>query len=184
MPQRPARSPGRCLVSQEKSNTVAAQFGRRLRACRIRTYVTQEELAERAGLHRTAISLLERGARMPRVDTLLRLAAALEVEPADILAGVYVQLPERMSTSIETLSPKEKEKRIEMGVLTTVLDLHPEHVSAAELTRRLVLTDPRVNDMRAVERGLGRLVDAELLQEVGGRIAPTRATLHFSQLPF
>lgn len=55
---------------------------------------------------------------------------------------------------------------------------HTTHVS------RLVLTDPRVNDMRAVERGLGRLVDAELLQEVGGRIAPTRATLHFSQLPF
>ena len=49
---------------------------------------------------------------MPRVDTLLRLAAALEVEPADLLAGVYVQLPERMSTSIETLSPKEKEKRM------------------------------------------------------------------------
>lgn len=171
-------------MSQEKSNTVAAQLGRRLRARRIRTYVTQEELAERAGLHRTAIGLHERGDRMPRVDTLLRLAAALAVEPAELLAGVYVQLPERMSTSIETLSPKEKEKRIEMGVLTMVLDLHPEHVSAAELTRRVVLADPRVNDVGAVEGGLGRLLDAELLQEVDGRIAPTRATLHFRQLPF
>jgi len=170
-------------MSRERPDRFAAQLGRRLRACRISAHVTQEELAERAGLHRTAIGFLERGARTPRVDTLLRLCAALAVEPADLLADMHVQLPERIYAGTETLSPKEREKRIEVGVLALVLDLHPERVSAVELIRQLVLADTHVNNRRAIQAGLGRLLDAELLEEVGGRIAPTRAALHFAQLP-
>jgi transcriptional regulator with XRE-family HTH domain len=50
--------------------------------------LSQEELGKRANLHRTAIGLLERGARMPRIDTLIKIAAALDIAPSDLLDGI------------------------------------------------------------------------------------------------
>ncbi len=69
------------------STEVAAQFGRNLARCRERAGLSQEELGYRAGLHRTAIGLLERGARTPRIDTIVRLAGAVSVPVSDLLAG-------------------------------------------------------------------------------------------------
>jgi transcriptional regulator with XRE-family HTH domain len=59
--------------------TVARRFGANLAAARKRSGLSQEELGFRAGLHRTQIGVLERGARLPRIDTLLKLAGALDV---------------------------------------------------------------------------------------------------------
>jgi transcriptional regulator with XRE-family HTH domain len=39
-------------------------------------------------MHRTAIAELERGHRLPRLDTIVRLAGGLEVEPWELLEGV------------------------------------------------------------------------------------------------
>jgi len=66
----------------------ARRFGENLVCCRKQAGLSQEELGERANLHRTAIGLLERGARVPRIDTLVKLAAALEVPPCDLLDGM------------------------------------------------------------------------------------------------
>ncbi len=70
------------------SAEVAAQFGRNLARCRKRAGLSQEELGSRAGLHRTAIGLSERGARTPKVDTIVRLAGAVSVPVRDLLAGI------------------------------------------------------------------------------------------------
>jgi len=67
---------------------VAKRFAQNLLRTREATDVTQEELAFRASLHRTEIGLLERGGRMPRIDTLAKLAGALGVEPAALLDGI------------------------------------------------------------------------------------------------
>jgi transcriptional regulator with XRE-family HTH domain len=68
--------------------TVGQRFGANLIRCRERAGLSQEALGGRASLHRTAIGLLEKGARMPRIDTLIKLATALNVEPADLLDGI------------------------------------------------------------------------------------------------
>jgi transcriptional regulator with XRE-family HTH domain len=64
-------------------------MGENLRRERRRAGMTQEELADQAALHRTAIGLLEQGHRMPRADTLLQLAGALSISPAAFFRGVY-----------------------------------------------------------------------------------------------
>ena len=64
------------------------QFGRNVRDARTRAGVAQVRLAAAAGMHRTEISLLERGARDPRLSTIVRLARALGVSPAALLAAV------------------------------------------------------------------------------------------------
>ncbi len=58
---------------------VARQFGTNLRKARRRSGLSQEEVGWRASLHRTEIGLLETGARTPRIDTLVKLAAALGI---------------------------------------------------------------------------------------------------------
>jgi transcriptional regulator with XRE-family HTH domain len=63
-------------------------FGPNLRRHRRAAGYTQEELADRAGLHRTQISLLERGLRNPGLLVLARLAGALEVEPNALFEGI------------------------------------------------------------------------------------------------
>jgi transcriptional regulator with XRE-family HTH domain len=76
-------------VRQVPSDDVAVRMGENLRRERRRAGMTQEELADQAALHRTAIGLLEQGHRMARADTLLQLAGALSISPAAFFRGVY-----------------------------------------------------------------------------------------------
>jgi transcriptional regulator with XRE-family HTH domain len=69
-------------------NPVAVQFGNNLRYCRRRADLSQEELAYAASLHRTEIGLLERGARIPRIDTLVKLAGGLSIPPSELLTDI------------------------------------------------------------------------------------------------
>jgi transcriptional regulator with XRE-family HTH domain len=66
----------------------ADRFAQNLRRCRRVADLSQEQLGARAGLHRTEIGLLERGARVPRIDTLLKLAASLGIEPCKLIDGI------------------------------------------------------------------------------------------------
>jgi transcriptional regulator with XRE-family HTH domain len=68
--------------------SVAKQFGANLSRLREQAGITQEDLAFRASLHRTEIGLLERGGRIPRIDTLAKLAGALGVKPAELFEGI------------------------------------------------------------------------------------------------
>lgn len=58
---------------------VRTQFGREVRAWRNKLGFSQEELAERAGLHRTYISDIERGTRNVSLGSVERLARALNI---------------------------------------------------------------------------------------------------------
>jgi transcriptional regulator with XRE-family HTH domain len=69
------------LVELERS------FGRNLRRIRRERGYSQEALGFRAEVHRTEVSLLERGKRDPGVNMTLRLAGALGVGPGDLLVG-------------------------------------------------------------------------------------------------
>ena len=58
-------------------------FGNMLRKRRTQMGISQEELANRAGLDRTYISLIERGHRTPSIYTLLAIYHQLDVSAAD-----------------------------------------------------------------------------------------------------
>jgi transcriptional regulator with XRE-family HTH domain len=63
-------------------------FRANLRRIRKRAGMSQEEMGFLADLHRTEVGMLERGIRLPRIDTLIKLAGALEVEPGELLTGL------------------------------------------------------------------------------------------------
>lgn len=59
--------------------------GRNVREARKAIGLSQEALADKAGIDRTYVSGVERGVRNPTVTIVARLAEALEVEPCDLL---------------------------------------------------------------------------------------------------
>ncbi len=63
-------------------------FAQNVRRHRERTGMSQQALAFACRLHRTEISLLERGVREPRLSTIVRLARALDVPPSALLEEI------------------------------------------------------------------------------------------------
>ncbi|WP_035466164.1 helix-turn-helix domain-containing protein [Burkholderia sp. WSM2232] len=57
-----------------------------LKSFRAEHRISQEELSERAGFHRTYVSQLERQTINPTLDTVVAIAVALEVELTDLLS--------------------------------------------------------------------------------------------------
>jgi DNA-binding XRE family transcriptional regulator len=64
------------------------QFTRNLRGLREQAGLSQEQLADRTGLHPTEISRLERAAREPRLGTMLRLAQGLGIGIESLVADI------------------------------------------------------------------------------------------------
>jgi transcriptional regulator with XRE-family HTH domain len=71
-----------------KDLEVARAFGARVRELRLQAELTQEQLAEAAGLHPTFISNLERGYRVPTLVTVLKVASALNLQPEALVIGL------------------------------------------------------------------------------------------------
>lgn len=74
-----------------EKNPILVAFGARVRTCREAGRVSQEELAERTGFHRTYISSLERGLRNPALINILKIADGLSVEACDLVT--HLSLP-------------------------------------------------------------------------------------------
>ena len=72
----------------------AARFGRNLAGTREAADLSQEAVGGLAELHRTAVGQLERGERVPRADTVIKLCGALRIGPEVLLAGLVWVPPE------------------------------------------------------------------------------------------
>lgn len=76
-----------------------AQLAHNVRAARIERELTQEQVANRAGLTLSDVGRIERGQRDPGVRVLARIAYGIGVEPAELLGGVgwkpYTDNPSR-----------------------------------------------------------------------------------------
>ncbi|HEX4732031.1 MAG TPA: helix-turn-helix transcriptional regulator [Solirubrobacterales bacterium] len=81
----------------EVSGKVAAAVGLNVARHRQALGLSQEEVADRAGLHRTEISLMELGKRTPRIDTIVRVSGALGISIAEAFVGIsWSPFPEKL----------------------------------------------------------------------------------------
>ena len=67
-------------------SSATTSFADLLRHLRTAAALSQEELAERAEIHRTHVGFVERGQRSPSVDVVVRVGAALGVSASRLLA--------------------------------------------------------------------------------------------------
>jgi transcriptional regulator with XRE-family HTH domain len=68
--------------------TVAQCFTENLKRAVARSPLSQEQVAARAGIDRTQMTKLAKGTQVPRVDTMIKLEAALGLERAALIEGV------------------------------------------------------------------------------------------------
>ena len=73
-------------TESNRRDTVLMMLGDELRKARERAGLTQEELAVRAKIHRTYVSLLERDLKSPTLDVLFRVCNAMEIRPSRLIA--------------------------------------------------------------------------------------------------
>lgn len=66
----------------------ARRLGEKLQRARRAAGLSQDELAELANVHRTEVSQFERGARLPRVDKLWRIAQVIDPDLGELFAGL------------------------------------------------------------------------------------------------
>ena len=64
---------------------VVVYIGEKLKAARTRQLLTQDELAERAGVSQSTIANIERDNAEPQFRTIRKLAKALDIEPTELL---------------------------------------------------------------------------------------------------
>jgi len=76
------------MARQEYNLELARCFGENMLLARRRADLSQEDLGFLSSLHRTEIGQLERGVRLPRIDTVVKLAGALQLPPGDLLKGM------------------------------------------------------------------------------------------------
>jgi len=68
-------------------------FGNNVRRFRQVRQISQEELADLVGLHRTYVSSVERGERNISLENIAKLAWALDVLPSELLEGIKFTTP-------------------------------------------------------------------------------------------
>jgi transcriptional regulator with XRE-family HTH domain len=85
---------------------ISERFAENLVTLRRAAGFSQEELAFRAAIHRTQVSLLESGNRLPRLETLIKLAGALEVNASELLDGIVWEPVVRTSGGLKVSGPK------------------------------------------------------------------------------
>lgn len=69
-----------------KHDRLKREFGSAIRRRRKQPGLSQEQLGARAGLHRTYLSDVERGARNVSLESIKTMAVALEVSLGDLFA--------------------------------------------------------------------------------------------------
>ena len=73
------------MTLRKKRPPEAEKFGAVVRRLREEKGLTQEELAERAGIRATYVGFIERGDNVPTLTIVIQIASALRVRPSDLL---------------------------------------------------------------------------------------------------
>ena len=82
-------------------SAIAIRFGENLRRCRLQADLSQEGFADLSGIHRTMVSKFERGENQPILETLVKVACALDVPADELLDGISWRAPNKDFGSFE-----------------------------------------------------------------------------------
>ena len=98
-------------VNKTEQKRLASNIGRAIAKQRIRSHLTQEEVAERLGIGNEAVSRIERGRVIPNIVRLLQLADIFNCEAAVLLGEASVHLDDQTSRVKHLLAPLDTSDR-------------------------------------------------------------------------
>ena len=141
--------------------TLQATLGIVVRTCRQSLGITQEELAWRAGLHRTYVADVERGARNLSLQSIANLAAALQVTVGRLLT--YAS--EGLALTKEGVRPRK------LGEILLVEDDAADLELALRSLKRAALANP-VKTLRSGKEAVDYFFGPDKRSRRGERVPP------------
>ena len=101
------------------------EVGKRIRAARTGKGLTQEELAEKAGLSPTHVSVLERGGNSVKLETFISICCALDLSADDILGDLVPMSIMASASELESLlqSQPPDVQRTALRVVRAVIEV-------------------------------------------------------------
>ncbi len=98
-----------------------SEIGTRMRSVRTALKLTQAQVADQAGIDFSFYGQIERGKNIPSLKTLLAIARALNVEPAQLLPGKASNNPQdaALERIVKDLDPKGR--KLVMGVVSDMV---------------------------------------------------------------
>jgi CheY-like chemotaxis protein/DNA-binding XRE family transcriptional regulator len=156
------------MTEQELKETLS-KFGAAVKSFRQRLGISQEELAERSGLHRTYVTDVERGARNVTMESITKLARALNVPLAELFAKVEgSELAYGLATEHRTNT------RLTSPVNILLVEDNPKH---AELTLFALEKYGVANNVLVVHSGEEALEFLQGRRKTIGRAFPPKPKL-------
>ncbi|MCC6302949.1 MAG: helix-turn-helix transcriptional regulator [Gammaproteobacteria bacterium] len=76
--------------------SVTQAFGALVRETRMKLGLSQEELAERCGMHRNAIGFIERGERSPSIESVFAIATGLGISASKLIGRLDQALSKKI----------------------------------------------------------------------------------------
>lgn len=170
------------IVDRLQSTRILVGFARNEKRLRERAGLNQQDAAFLAGLHRTAISLLERHERMPRLETIVRIFSVVGSDPWELLDGLAWDLgrqegerrPEAEGRIVGVdrrlvvpgpairfgllLSRKRLRARLRQEEVGLMLQTHRSEISVIEQGRRQPMLDGLLQLAAAVDSHPGDLL--------------------------
>jgi transcriptional regulator with XRE-family HTH domain len=92
-------------MNRANEEAMVARFAKNLWWLRAQRKLSQESLAFRAEIHRTQVSLIEKGSRTPMVPTILALAGGLEVPVTNLFDGIEFRPPDGRQSGRYVIEP-------------------------------------------------------------------------------
>ena len=112
------------MSPRDQAPSISAQFKARLKAARKQANLTQDELADKAGISVVTLSKLETGVNRPAFDILLALSLALKRSPNDLIGwhdedregdGSRKRLLRKLELAVDSLSDEWIEQLISIS---------------------------------------------------------------------
>lgn len=170
------------IVDRLQSTRVLVGFARNEKRLRERAGLSQRDAAFLAGVHHTAIGLLERHERMPRLETIVRIFSVVESDPWELLDGLAWSLDqqgrrrrpeaERRNVGVDRrlavpgpatrfgllLTRRRLRARLRQEEVGLMLQTHRTEISVIERGRRQPLLDGLLQLAAAVDSDPGDLL--------------------------
>ena len=99
-------------------------IGRRIKNAREKKQLTQEQLAELVDLSPMHVSVIERGVKLPKLETLINIANILDVSADELLQDVVhnqIKLHASEATTLISQLPRDDQRRV-LAALRSFID--------------------------------------------------------------
>ena len=115
---------------------IAKQLGQRIRDLRNEQHMSQEELSFKAGISPAHLGQIERALKKPTIDTIAKIAAALDIPVATLFTMDSVSTPPQNATigkiNAQLLNMSEEEQKDILRIIRIFRGYQRQNPSPAE----------------------------------------------------